>query len=310
MYSLAHLDGRQWNRLRTKFRHFVDFDCSITCSLSSSLNTDAVHAEIRESFIECPDWSVDFPSSGHRSDEIHAYTKAHLPTSSPISRCKRFSLLELSILDREQLMNAICGSSEVCLDCDVDEDELPNDDPVSSLLVDRAVFNLRSLEIGGEAPSLSNTLLITFLAQLIPRAPNLARISIVYTADFSPFDKIICFLRTFKQPLSQVRECEINCSVYDDESYISDIAFYFPLLTSVVFPGGCAPRHVSGLINLCLTYMHHLLYLEIDISMCIFLPDSFVYDHDWLKQNTVLGSTMSEKLFKAELAATALRMWF
>ena len=197
--------------------------------------------------------------------------------------------------------------------------------PDSLRLPDRLFPRLRSLDLLGEFPNMNNLFLVTFVEQLLCRAPNLHSIGFFLYWVENMTDLVLTFLRPLRHFLQQIKKCYLYTEGDIDEKFIAELAFLLPSLTllSVKIDWYC---NTAEVVNLCLRHMKHLIHLEIVLEE---IPDYLDEDYvdrikmekeieslamardtrEWLKRNTILGKRTSNKVFRAEKTGNDLKIW-
>jgi hypothetical protein len=318
--NLDYVNGKHWDRIRRQLHHLVDFDCSISCYFGSLVLTNSICEKVLASFSSFSDWHINIHYG--RLDYIHASRRSQPSPLVPSLRRSRFNVDCLNYLrrtDGSQIIADLKHITTLNINCESDDDDEDDEedysnDPSSLILPDRCLPYLHNLSVGAQyRADFGDPFLQTFLQQLFRRAPNLISIEMTNDDDDQELLKtIVDFLRSFPEPLTQVEEYEIRCGICVwDETLISDIAFYLPSLTIFILDelyfGG---DKVDEIANLCITHIRHLMYLEIRWDVVMLCGQNDITDiHSWLKRYTVLGSSMSEKVFEAELGAGTLKIW-
>ena len=225
------------------------------------------------------------------------------------------------------MANKLSRSQELTLYSDiiVEDEKLSSTFPERLLLPDRIFTRLRSLDLLGEFPNMNNPFLVTFVEQLLCRAPNLQSIGFFLYWVENMTDLVLTFLRPLRMFLKQIKKCYLYTEGDIDEKFISELAFLLPSLTllSVKIDWYC---NTADVVNLCLIHMKHLIHLEIVLEE---IPDYLDEDYvdrikmekeleslamgrdtrEWLKRNTILGKKSSNKIFRAEKIGNDLKIW-
>jgi hypothetical protein len=317
--ELGYIDGENWNRIRGQFHQLVNFDCSITCQLESSVNLDILYDKVRASFSASPDWYIKI--DGEYIKRIFVSSKCPSSSVFPSRRERlRFNIDNLEYLrftDGNQIMVDLNNINVLSIECTLDTDnnvEDDDNDPSSLILPDCNLPKLRKLEVGAiYRAEFHDPFLQAFLQQLFRRAPNLVSIETFYDEDSGGLlEDFVDFLRSFPDPLTQVKECEIKCAIHDwTATLISDIAFYLPSLTTFILDDvNVDIDELAEMMSLCIIHMRHLSYLNISSWSTRIIGENEITDtHSWLEKCTILGGSMSKIVFEAELSNTGMAIW-
>ena len=256
--TVVHFNGREWDLIRTRYDHRLDFDCTL-CAQKISQQVNNTFQEIIASFSPFSSWFVNvFETESDRSC-IRVYTKTRRLFYTEIDHAI------LRTLNRDEIATLIDGASHTYMygfrpRCDNGK----NASEYPSLVLPNRIFSkLDSIEIDVDSYMRINERLKSFLKQLFARTLNLKSIDINSLGSGDDFYDISSVLSCIEEPSISIKNCTFSVHTDYDEFRIKEVIFHLPMLTSLRIHLTYSLKDIVGIVNTCLIHSKHLLYLEL-----------------------------------------------